>query len=147
MGTILCATRGGEASHLTQDAAIALAKQRGDVLFFLYVVDVSFLEQTSAPMVIDVESRLAKLGWFQLAVAQEWATEQGVVAEAIVRRGQLRKELAAVAREIGATLIVFGRPLKPTAFFKESVLQEFTAALRAETGIEVRIVGGEESAS
>jgi nucleotide-binding universal stress UspA family protein len=146
MGTILCATRGGEESYLTQDAAIALAKQRSDALIFLYVVDISFLGQTYAPMVIDVESRLAKLGRFQLAVAQERATAQGVVAQAIVRHGQLQKQLAAVAREVDATLIVFGRPLKPTAFFKETALQKFTAALKAETGIEVRIVGRQESA-
>ena len=70
MGTILCATRGGEQSYGTQDAAIALAKQEGDALVFLYVVDVSFLNQTAAPMVIDVESRLEKLGRFQLKMAQ-----------------------------------------------------------------------------
>jgi nucleotide-binding universal stress UspA family protein len=140
MGTILCATRGGEASYGTQDAVIALAKQQSDALVFLYVVDVGFLDQTSAPMVIDVESRLDKLGGFQLKMAQERAAKQNVVAQAIVRRGQLRAELESVAHEIGATLIVFGRPLQPTAFFDETALQEFVADLQAETGIEVRVV-------
>jgi nucleotide-binding universal stress UspA family protein len=143
MGTILCATRGGEASYSTQDAVIAIAKQQGDALVFLYVVDVGFLDQTSAPMVIDVESRLEKLGRFQLKMAQERAAIQEVVAQAIVRQGQLKEELAEVAREVGATLIVFGRPLKPTAFFDESALQEFVGDLQTETGIEVRVVGGQ----
>jgi len=62
MGMILCATRGGEASYPTQDAVIALAKKQGDELTFLYVADISFLNQTAAPMVVDVESRLEKLG-------------------------------------------------------------------------------------
>ncbi|MEA3339900.1 MAG: universal stress protein [Chloroflexota bacterium] len=44
MGKILCATRGGEASYRTQDAAIELAKERGDTLLFLYVVDLHFLD-------------------------------------------------------------------------------------------------------
>lgn len=140
MGTILCATRGGEESHATQDAAIALAKQRGDGLAFLFVVDVSFLEKTAAPLVVDVESRLEKLGRFQLKMAQERAAEQGVMAEAIVRQGQLRAELIKVAREVPATLIVFGRPRKQTAVFEEHALQTFAADLQTETGIEVRII-------
>jgi hypothetical protein len=38
MGKTLCATRGGEASYRTQDAAIALAKERGDELVFLSLI-------------------------------------------------------------------------------------------------------------
>ena len=143
MGTILCATRGGEASYHTEDAAINLAQERGDELVFLYVVDVSFLNQTAAPLVVDVESRLEKLGRFQLAMAQERAAAQGIVAKAIVRRGQLRAELAATAHGIGATLIVLGEPLKPTAVFEETALQAFAADLQAETGVEVRILAKE----
>jgi nucleotide-binding universal stress UspA family protein len=143
MGTILCATRGGEASYPTQDAAIALAKAQGDALVFLYVADVGFLSQSAAPMVIDVDSRLVKLGRFQLAMAQERAAEQDVVAQGIVRQGHLREELVKVAGEIGATLIVFGLPLEPTAFFDETALQEFVANLQADTGIEVRILSSQ----
>jgi nucleotide-binding universal stress UspA family protein len=140
MGTILCATRGGEESYGTQDAAIALAKQQGDALVFLYVVDVSFLDQTAAPLVIDVESRLEKLGRFQLKMAQERAGAQDVAAQAIVREGQLRAELVTAAHEISATLIVLGRSRRQTAIFEENKLQEFAADLQAATGIEVRIL-------
>jgi nucleotide-binding universal stress UspA family protein len=140
MGTILCATRGGEESYATQDAAVALAKQHGDALFFLYVVDVSFLDQTAAPLVIDVEARLEKLGRFQLKIAQERAGAQDVAAQALVREGRLRPELVKVAQEISATLIVFGRPGVHSAIFEESTLQAFVADLQAETGIEVRIL-------
>lgn len=140
MGTILCATRGGEESYSTQDAAIALAKQQGDALIFLYVVDVSFLDQTAAPLVIDVESRLEKLGRFQLKMAQERAGAQDVVAQAIVREGRLRAELVTAAHEISATLIVLGRSRRQTAIFEENALQKFAADLQTETGIEVRIL-------
>ena len=142
MGTILCATRGGEASYPTQDAAIALAKTLGDSLHFLFVVDVGFLNQSAAPLVIDVDARLHKLGEFQLAIAQERAAAQGVQAQAIVRHGQFREELVDVAHEIGATLIVFGHPLEPTAVFAADVLRKFAADLEAETAIPVRILGG-----
>lgn len=140
MGKILCATRGGEGSQATQDGAIALARQRGDDLIFLFVVDISFLSQMAAPIVVDVESRLEKMGQFQLVVAQERAAAQNVQAQAMVRRGRLRAELASAAREQGVTLIVLGRPLLHTAVFEHDTLQAFAAGLEAETGIEVRIV-------
>lgn len=140
MGTILCATRGGEESYGTQDAAIALARQHDDALVFLYVVDVSFLDQTAAPLVIDVESRLEKLGRFQLKMAQERAEAQDVAAQAIVRQGRLRAELVTAAHEISATLIVLGRPRQQTAIFEENTLQDFATKLQTETGIEVRIL-------
>ena len=78
MGLILCATRGGEASLRTQNAAIALAKERGDELAFLYIVDLEFLNKTAAPIMVDVENELAELGNFLLLVAKERANEQGV---------------------------------------------------------------------
>lgn len=141
MGKILCATRGGEASYPAQDAAIALAKEKGDELVFIYVADSSFLNHTAAPLVIDVESRLEKLGQFQLVMAQERAAAQGVVAQTIVRKGHFRAELVAVAVEIGASIIAMGRSLGPEAAFNDAALQAFAADLQIETGIEVRILG------
>ncbi len=141
MGKILCATRGGEASYPTQDAVIALAKKQDDELVFLYVADISFLNQTAAPLVVNAESRLEQLGQFQLVMAQERAAEQEIIAQAIVRTGHLRAELVAVAKEIGATLIVMGRSLGPDAAFENAAIQVFAADLQTETGIEVRILG------
>lgn len=143
MGSILCATRGGEASYPTQDAAIALAKKQGDTLHFLFVADVGFLDQSAAPLVIDVDTRLKKLGEFQLAMAQERAAAQDVEAQAIVRQGHFREELVKVAHEIGATCIVFGHPFEPTARFAAEALRKFAADLEVETGIPVRILGSQ----
>ena len=140
MGKILCATRGGEASYIAQDAVIALAKEQGDELVFLYVADISFLNNTAAPLVIDVESRLEKLGHFQLVMAQERAAAQGIEAQAIVRHGHLQEELVALAQEIGATLIVLGRSVG-SAVFEDNALQTFAANLQTETSVEVRILG------
>ena len=140
MAKILCATRGGEGSYATQDAAVALAKEQGDDLIFLFVVDVSFLNQTAAPLVVDVEARLEKMGHFQLAMALERATARGIEAQAVVRRGMLANELAAAVRALGISLVVLGRPMRQTAVFEEDALQAFAASLQAETGIEVRIL-------
>ncbi len=140
MGKILCATRGGEGSYRTQDVAIALARERGAQLVFLFVADTSFLDQTAAPLVVDIVSRLAQMGRFQLTLAQERAAEQGLAAETMLRRGRLRTELAAAAREIGATLIVLGRPSDEGAVFDNEALQSLAQALEEETGAEVRIL-------
>lgn len=142
MGRILCATRGGEASRHTQDAAIALAKERGDDLIFLYVADSSFLNQTAAPLVVDVESRLVKMGEFQLLMAQERAAAQGISAQTVVREGKLRAELVGAARELEADIIVLGHPVDrhEQAIFDETALQAFATSLQAITGTEVRIL-------
>ncbi len=142
MGRILCATRGGEASRRTQDAAIALAKEQGDELIFLYVADSSFLNQTAAPLVIDVESRLVRMGEFQLLMAQERAAAQGISAQAIVREGKLRAELVGAARELEVDLIVLGHPVDrhEQAVFDETALQAFATSLQAITGTQVRIL-------
>jgi len=143
MGKILCAIRGGEASIQTQDAAIALAKERRDELVFLYVADVSFLNKTAAPLVVDVETELVRMGGFQLAMAQERATAQGMTAQVIVRRGRLRTELIAAITELEATCIVMGRPVGKMAVFDKAALKAFAAELQAETGSEVWIVEGD----
>ena len=142
MGRILCATRGGEASHRTQDAAIALAKEQGDELIFLYVADSSFLNHIAAPLVIDVEARLVKMGEFQLLVAKERAAAQGISAQTIVRKGKLRAELVGAAREMEVDLIVLGHPVDQhkQAVFDEAALQAFATSLQAITGTRVRIL-------
>jgi nucleotide-binding universal stress UspA family protein len=142
MGRILCATRGGEASHRTQDAAIALAKEQGDELIFLYVADYSFLNQTAAPLVVDVEARLVRMGEFLLLMAQERAAVQGISAQAVVREGRLRAELVGAAKELEVDLIVLGRSvnLHRQAIFDETALQAFATSLQAITGVEVRIL-------
>ena len=142
MGRILCATRGGEASYRTQDAAIALAKEQGDELIFLYVADYSFLNQTAAPLVVDVEARMVRMGEFLLLMAQERAAVQGISAQTVVREGRLRAELVGAAKELEVDLIVLGRSvnLHRQAIFDETALQAFATSLQAITGVEVRIL-------
>jgi nucleotide-binding universal stress UspA family protein len=140
MGRILCATRGGEGSHRTQDAAAALARERGDELLFVYIVDTSFLNHTAAPLVVDVEGRLERMGRFQLAMAQERVADQGVQARVLIRRGRLRTELAAAAQEEGADLIVLGRPVDQGAVLTESALQSLASFLEDEAGVKVLVL-------
>ena len=142
MEKILCATRGGDASFLSQDKAIQLARERDAQLFFLYVVDTHFIDKTSAPILIDVENEISKLGEFLLLMAQERAQKGGVEASTILKEGQIREELAKVIKEEGITLVVLGKPSgeSESSVFKLSALEEYAAELEKETGAKTIIV-------
>jgi nucleotide-binding universal stress UspA family protein len=140
MGKILCATRGGEESYRTQDAAIALARERGDTLLFLYVVDLRFLDKTAAPIVTDVEQEVTKMGEFLLLMARERAASQGIQAESIYRTGEVREELKKAARMEDVSLVVLGRPTGAESVFQLAGLQAFAEEIEAESGVETVIV-------
>jgi nucleotide-binding universal stress UspA family protein len=140
VGKILCATRGGEASYRTQDAAIALAEERGDTLLFLYVVDLHFLDKTAGSGVVDVEQEMTKMGQFLLLMAKERAAAQGVEAETTSRKGAFREELKNAACEEEAALVMLGRPADAESVFKLADLEAFAAEIEDETGVEARII-------
>lgn len=143
MGKILCATRGGEASYRTQDAVIALAKERGDELLFLFVVDIGFLDKTERAVRPDVAvEEMSRMGEFLLAMAQERARKEGVPANYLLRRGELQDELKVVAREEGVDLVVLGQPAGVGSAFVPADLEAFAAEIEAETGVATHIVEG-----
>ena len=142
MGKILCATRGGEASYRTQDKAIALAKERGDTLLFLYVADLHFLDKTAASIVVDVAREIEHMGEFLLAMAQERARKQGIESSYLLRQGDVREEIKTAAVEEGATMVVLGQAAgdEPECAFPPATLVKFAEEIEAETGIEARVV-------
>lgn len=140
MGRILCATRGGEDSYRTQDAAVALARERGLEILYLYVVDLGFLEHTSRAVREDVVGvEMQKLGEFLLEIARERAGSQGVKAETVVRRGDLREELKRTACEYGVNIVVLGRPTEG-GLYSQSEVEAFASELESETGIQAIVL-------
>ncbi len=139
MGLILCATRGGEASRRTRDKAIELAKERGDELVFLYVVDMSFMDKTAAPVVVDAGSGVERMGGFLLAMAQEHAREKGLEAQVVIREGKTREEIKAAAKELEVDTVVLGLPAEGGVFPEEGILA-FVREVEEETGAEVFLV-------
>jgi hypothetical protein len=140
MGIILCATRGGEASFQTQNAAIALAKERGDKITFLYVVDLKFLDKTAAPIVIDIENEISQMGKFLLLVAIERATKQGMDANMLLLKGNIRDEIKKAVVDIGATMVILGRPAGEASTFQMADLNKFASEIELETGIDTKII-------
>ncbi len=140
MGKILCATRGGEASYQTQDQAITLARQRGDSLIFLYVIDTHFLDKTAAPIVVDVGRQVQNMGEFLLAMARERAEREGRSVQCLCRSGRVRDEIKAVALEEKVDVVVLGRPAGEANAFAIDELKSFAAEIEAETGSQSVIV-------
>jgi len=141
MKKILCATRGGEASRRMQDAVIAMAKEEGATILFLYVVDVEFLRLTARGVRPDVmTTEMEHMGEFLLAMACERATAQGVVAETCLRHGPLIEALESAARDEGADAIAFGRPAGPDSSFSLADLEALSAQLEEDTGIRTYIL-------
>jgi nucleotide-binding universal stress UspA family protein len=141
MKKILCATRGGEASIRAQDAAIALAKEQKAELWFMYVVDIGFMDKSLYAMRPDVvKGEMENLGEFLLAMAQERARQQGVSAEYLLRHGDLRQELIDTARDGGMDLVVLGKPAGEQSAFALDALEGFASEIEAEAGVSVKIV-------
>lgn len=140
MTTILRPTRGGHASYPNQDRAIAIAKERGADLLFLYVSNVRFLDRVASPVLVDVETELEELGEFLLAMAQERAEKAGVRAEAVVRRGEFRQALEEVIREYEVATVVLGSAAGGTSVTPPGYLEDLVQAILAETGVEVIVV-------
>lgn len=141
MKKILCATRGGEASQRTQDAVIAMAKEEGASVLFLFVVDVAFLRLTAHGVRPDiVATELEHMGEFLLAIACERAAAQGVEAEMCVRHGPLLDALKSAALEEGADAVAFGRPAGPESSFSLADLERLAKQIEEETGIKACIV-------
>jgi nucleotide-binding universal stress UspA family protein len=140
METILCATRGGEASIRTQQRAIALAKEREARLVFIFVSDVHFLDHFTAPRVPAMEDEMKHLGEFLLLMAKERAEKEGVAADITVREGVFSTALIEAAKDHEATLIVLGRPADEGLTTLEYLENELAPLLREKTGCEVMVV-------
>jgi nucleotide-binding universal stress UspA family protein len=138
--TILCPTRGGKASYPNQDCAIALAKERGVDLLFLYVTNVQFLGLTALPKVVDIESELDEMGDFLLTMAQERAAKAGVKAFTTVRRGVFRKVLKSVLREHPIDTIVMGTSAQSTGVITPDFVKDLAMELSREASVEFVIL-------
>jgi nucleotide-binding universal stress UspA family protein len=133
---ILCPTRGGKASYQNQDRTIALAKERGVDLLFLYVTNVEFLEHTARAKVVDLEAELDEMGDFLLAMAQERAQKAGVKAYTTVRRGMFRQVLKDVLKEYPIATIVMGSSEKSGRLLIPEYVQKLGREFSRDAGVE-----------
>jgi nucleotide-binding universal stress UspA family protein len=146
MGSIVCATRGGEAGRRTQERAIALAKERGAELTFLCVFDPSFAGPLDGALAAAVEKEQQWLGRALLGTAQARARRKGVDAGAVVLSGPVLESIEDFVCGSGASTLVIGEPRidSPLSAFRHGMVQSCARHVERNTGVDVIVVTAPE---
>ncbi|MCP4421500.1 MAG: universal stress protein [Chloroflexi bacterium] len=141
MGSIVCATRGGEGSRAAQILAIERAKAAKKPLLFLYVVDPNSLDDDIEKSLKD--ALLAELNWMGetlLRIAQKRADAAYLGSEVKIRRGNVRNEIVRFLQDIGADLLVLGAPRGTTAnVFGDDAIERLADGIKQEANVSVEI--------
>ena len=139
MSGIVCAIRGGPDSQPTISQSIALAQETGQIIYFLYVVNLDFLSHTATSRTRVVQNEMQEMGEFILLTAQAQALDKGATAEIVVRQGQVSTEIIKLCRAIKANYVVLGRPRGQTDadVFTHERLDQFAQHIEQESHAKV----------
>ena len=139
MPGIVCAIRGGPNSQPTINKAISLSQEKGQQIFFLYVANLDFLVHTESGRTQLFYEQLDQMGEFILLTAQEKAKTKNVSAEGVIKHGQVREEIIALAKEVEANYVVLGVPQgsEESNVFAEGMISEYGKRIEEETGAQV----------
>jgi len=145
MSGIICAIRGGPHSQPTIQQAVTTAKQHQIPIYFLYVVNLDFMEHTEHSRTQVIQRELREMGEFICLKAQIEAEREGVQANVVVREGNVTDEIVTRCHEMQAEFVILGQPQgKPTNnIFNQERLQKFSQMLETQTGAEVIFSQGE----
>lgn len=142
MGSIVCATRGGEGSRAAQLAAIERAKATDKPLIFLYVVDPHSLDDEVDESLRD--ALLAELNWMGetlLRIAQKRADAAYLGTEVRIRRGSVREEIVRFVKDAKADTLVLGAPRGTTAnVFGDDAIERLAESIRQQTAVAVEVI-------
>jgi hypothetical protein len=110
----------------------------------LYIVILDFLTRTATSRIGVIAEEMRQMGKSILSLAQARATEQGVMAQGVIRRGAVGEQISRLCHEIGADYLILGRPEpdKGENVFTQARLTQFIERLEAETGAKVILPEG-----
>ena len=141
MSYILCATRGGQGSRALRQAAIALARETGQSLLFLYVADLSAYDTGEKSLKEALLSESRWLGRALLAIARRQGLVAGVEVESIMRDGDIQEQIQAVVEEKDVSVIMLGAPRGTTTnIFGDDAIEQLALELEERTSVPVEIV-------
>ena len=142
MQPIVCATRGGEVSRRTQERAVALAKERGTEVVFLYVIDPSFSKTHNELLAAALADELERLGRSLLSIAQARAKKQGVIARTAILHGTALQNIEEYVQQVDAGALVIGAPRTSSALqaLEAGGIHRFAVTIHEATGVEVVVV-------
>jgi nucleotide-binding universal stress UspA family protein len=146
MPGIVCAVRGGPASQPTISRAIGLAQETGQLLHFLYVVNLDFLTHTTSSRVHTISEQMSQMGEFILLMAQDAAARQGVKALGLIRHGNVGEEIIKLCHELAADYVVLGKPKveQEDTVFTHDLLRQFIEQTEEQTGAQVILPEGSD---
>ena len=110
MSGIICAIRGGPSSQPTIVTSIELARESGETIYFLYVVNLDFLTHSSSSKTNHISKEMCEMGEFILLSAQEQASGENVSSERVIREGRVEEVILAFCEELNPAYVVLGRP-------------------------------------
>lgn len=144
MSGIICAIRGGPLSQLTIQKAIVISKEYDIPIYFLYVVNLDFLEHTVQSRKQMILKELRAMGEFICLKAQLEAEREGLQANVAVREGNVTQEIIELCNEISAEYVILGHPQAEhgTNIFDLARLHKFGRRLETETGAKVLYAQG-----
>ena len=147
MSGIVCAVRGGPDSRQAIEKSIALAKESGLPLIFLYIVNIDFLDHTMVGQVQIITQEIRQMGEFILLTAQMAASKEGIEAQRIIREGKVTEQISEYCHEISADYLVLGRPRfqLENSLFTKDLLTEFIERIQEQTGARVVLPEEDES--
>ncbi len=148
MNSIVCATRAGEGSRAVQKAAIALAKETGQHLVFLYIVESRIYDGLEEPMRPIVRAELYWLAKTLLRIAGNRAKEADLQPSLIIREGNVQDEISTVVKNVDASCLMLGAPRHRQAnTFGEQAIIDFAKSIQQATGVNVQIEWPKEAAA
>jgi RNase H-fold protein (predicted Holliday junction resolvase) len=112
----------------------------------LYVVNLDFLARTAISRTHAVSEEMYEMGEFILLTAQATAAAEGVAAETVVRKGNVREEIVSLSLEVGADYVVLGQPRaqKIGDTFDNELITQFSKRIAEETGAKVILAKEED---
>jgi nucleotide-binding universal stress UspA family protein len=123
---------------------VRLARETGQVLHFLYVVNLDFLAHTTSSRVRTISEEMRQMGEFILLAAQSRAEGEGVAAQKEIRQGNVGEEIVGLCHELDADYVVMGRPEmgQEDSLFTQERLQAFIQDTEEQTGAKVILPEG-----
>ena len=146
---ILLAIAGAEASIITAQYAICLARALDSELFTIYVVDMKSLDDLLRAKVfveteeLEYERELTQQGENYLNHIQELATAKGVKISSFLAKGVIHEEVSKKAKELDADLLVMG-DLKELTSRRDAFYDEGERIFREVKCPVLVVKGGEE---
>lgn len=139
MPGIICAIRGGPSSQPTIHQAIETARKQKIPIYFLYVVNLDFLEHSGQARLQVIKEEMQSMGETICMKAQIEATRAGVESKVIVREGKVSEEIVNACHEVDAQYVILGRPEGEDVsnVFNKAGLNNFVELLEKETGANV----------